>query len=300
MSFYYSIVTYYNFNKIGKIKIHSNDSGKLLAFEIPKNDFKYFDSNHENVDFISDSQNKAAIYFLYNPHQQKIYIGKTHNINERLNQHKRNPEKDDFFIKTLFIVGDKSFNLTEEIIDYLEWYYIDKTKKQNFWQIGNNIMRNREPSISSYLKTKIQGYINEIDNYLELVDINLTSIKQTIQSKNQDVFKLKHAYMVVDNNGFKVLKGSKIVSLDWIKNKEDTNNKFVTLKTLTPIILNLEQNNLIEPDLNDNKYLILKSDIIVDNVSTFTKLACGYYGKVSEDIVLETNPNINLKTYLNN
>lgn len=139
----------------------------------------YFDRESINKIAKEEYATNYAIYFLVNRNDdtRKIYVGQSRVGVKRIYSHCKNK---DFWTHCIMFVADNNV-FDANVIDYLEYYFINCLKESLFYKMTNVEQRDREPNLNYFDKLTYQMFIEQIEFLLKAENINLNE-KQPILS----------------------------------------------------------------------------------------------------------------------
>ncbi len=155
----------------------------------------------------------AALYILLGENEnreKKAYIGQTTNASNRLGDH---ASKKDFWECAFVIVAKDGKSFSSTTIQYLEHLAI--TKVNYDYSLSENNTIPKSPKLSTHEQSDIENYFSDIEFLVEHAGCNIfkTITPQTNEKKYELLYLTvgaRDAKGYYDENGFTVLKGSKL------------------------------------------------------------------------------------------
>lgn len=245
------------------LKLHKLNGNNIRCIEIPRNLLK----QTSDIDLISNS----GIYFLHNLESQSLYVGQTDDLLKRLLDHNR---KKDFEKIIAFTVETNDWSRT--YIDYLEWYYINQIRGQDFWVLDNDQPREKKPNISPFEEPTLLDLIDNIDILLFASNIKFNDQKQI---KKEYIFLLNNAFLVYIDGQCKMLKGSKIPNICTAIEKTSKGNRYYDMQIRKLHDMQSNQQEWLESyiiEKSNTDYYILKKDILFSSPSNAACYAKGH------------------------
>ena len=147
-------------------------------------EIKEYDFNDSAVNTISTKYVNWPVVYLIN-NEEKIYIGETSNIKDRMKQHLKNPEKD--FLKIISIIFDKQFNKSA-ILDIeqnlIRMIYADSRFNRNTGILNKN---NGQSAKHNYYQREM--YLNKLEEIWKILLKKKLVINQYDSIINSDIYK---------------------------------------------------------------------------------------------------------------
>ena len=160
-------ITYYypDENNPSAIKVFQDRSSQIRGFSFKRDYLK--DLAKE------DYAKNYAVYFLFNDEadtngRKTIYIGQSRHGAERIGNHDRNK---DFWTYCIMFVSDNNI-FDANVIDYMEYHFINSLKKSSLYTLNNSEPRNSEPNLSAFDKITYKNYISQIEFLLKAEGVN--------------------------------------------------------------------------------------------------------------------------------
>ena len=244
-------ITYYypDENNPSAIKVFQDRSSQIRGF--------YFKRDYLKDVAKEDYATNYAVYFLFSDEAdtngfKTIYIGQSKLGAGRIGNHDKNK---DFWTYCIMFVSDNNI-FDANVIDYMEFHFINLLKKSSLYTLDNTEPRNKEPNLSSFDKTTYQTYIQQIEFLLKAEGINFIerekkpSVKYYLpKSKNYN------AKVYFQDGNFVVEEGSIVHKpKEALKNWSDEGRLY---QRLTNVINSLIDDNKLE-DLGDTCRTLVK------------------------------------------
>lgn len=159
--------------------------------------------------------NNTGVYILFGEKEEipYAYVGESENLYDRLIQH-LNDDKDFWIECVIFTRKDNSLNKAH--IKYIENILYKEAKKSARYEVDNTMVPTQS-SLSEYEEAEMKEIIDNIKMLTNALGYKVFSYteKQKIDDKNLLYFKGKNydAKGIVTNEGFMVLKGSKVTNI---------------------------------------------------------------------------------------
>lgn len=149
----------------------------LKVFQDRSSQIRGFYFTRDRLEDIAKEENASnyAIYFLMGNsddehHTATIYIGQSKNGAGRINDHK---QKKSFWSHCIMFVSDNNAFDTN-VIDYMEYYFIQKVLEAGTYSVENKDERKRRPNVSIYDQPTYNLYIAQIEFLLQVEGVQLT------------------------------------------------------------------------------------------------------------------------------
>lgn len=175
-----------------------------IAYKIPKAMLK----ESKGLKYISNT----GVYLLFGEKEEipYAYVGESENLYDRLLQH-LNDDKDFWIECVAFTRKDNSLNKAH--IKYIENILYKEAKRAARYEVDNSLTPTQS-SLSEYEEAEMKEIIDNIKMLTNALGYKVFSYteKKKIDNKNILYFKSKNfdAKGIVTNEGFMVLKGSKV------------------------------------------------------------------------------------------
>lgn len=197
-------ITYYypDENNPSAIKVFQDRSSQIRGF--------YFKRDYLKEVAKEDYATNYAVYFLFKDEDdgdglKTIYIGQSKLGAGRIGNHDKYKE---FWTYCIMFVSDNNI-FDANVIDYMEYHFINLLKKSSSFTLDNTEPRSKEPNLSAFDKTTYQTYIQQIEFLLKAEGINFIE-----RAKKADVkyylpkSKNYHAKVYFQDGSFVVEEGS--------------------------------------------------------------------------------------------
>lgn len=140
------------------MKVFQDKSSQIRAFSFKKGYLKR----------ISEEAfaNNYAVYFLFGSESEEtktIYIGQSKQGASRIYSHVLTKE---FWNHCIMFVSDNNV-FDANVIDYIEYYFIDLLKRKSSYSLDNIVQSVTEPNLSIFDKITINAYIEQIEFLLK-------------------------------------------------------------------------------------------------------------------------------------
>lgn len=202
-------------NKICKMYVIPRTRLEILS--------KYDDLQHYALYILLGEDDETA--------KQKAYIGETDNVHRRILNHN---SKKDFWQKALvFVSKDSEAELTKTDVKYLEFRAVALAKEVGSYALDDsegNVQTPQEPHLSEYKRESDSEFFDDIcflTSFLgyRIFDKVKVASTSSVTTEDKELFYFKEAKGYYMDDGFVVLKGSKVnyasvPSLIW-KDKRD-------------------------------------------------------------------------------
>lgn len=149
----------------------------LKVFQDRSSQIRGFYFTRDRLEDIAKEENASnyAIYFLMGNsdevhHTATIYIGQSKNGAGRINDHKL---KKSFWSHCIMFVSDNNAFDTN-VIDYMEYYFIQKVLEAGTYSVENKDERKRKPNVSIYDQPTYNQYIAQVEFLLQVEGVQLT------------------------------------------------------------------------------------------------------------------------------
>ena len=147
-------------------------------------EIKEYDFNDNSVNTISTKYVNWPVVYLIN-NEDKVYIGETSNVKERMKQHLKNPERD--FLKIINIIFDKQFNKSA-ILDIeqnlIRMFYADIRFNSNSGILNKN---NGQSSKHNYYQREM--YLNKLEKIWNMLQRKKLVVNSYSNIINSDIYK---------------------------------------------------------------------------------------------------------------
>lgn len=160
-------ITYYYPDETNpsSVKVFQDRSSQIRGF--------YFKRDYLSEVAKEEYATNYAVYFLFNDEEdgdgrKTVYIGQSRLGAERITNHSRNK---DFWTHCILFVSDNNI-FDANVIDYMEYHFINLLKQSSSYALENTEARNREPNLSVFDKTTYQTYIQQIEFLLKAEGVN--------------------------------------------------------------------------------------------------------------------------------
>jgi hypothetical protein len=160
-------ITYYypDENNPSAIKVFQDRSSQIRGF--------YFKRDYLKDVAKEDYATNYAVYFLFRDEAdtnglKTIYIGQSKLGAGRIGNHDKYK---DFWTYCIMFVSDNNI-FDANVIDYMEYHFINLLKGSSSYTLDNTEYRNKEPNLSAFDKTTYQTYIQQIEFLLKAEGIN--------------------------------------------------------------------------------------------------------------------------------
>lgn len=189
------------------------EASNLKLFQEPGNNILGFYFTRDSIENIKNQPNSGnyAIYFLFDVSDSEItqvYVGQSTKGISRILEHKKS--KGFWSYAMMFVTDNNSFD--KLMIDYLEYYFINKVKNSNSYNLHNIDERSNEPNISIFDKAKINTVTKQISFLLQCEGVDL-SVQTHHEKKKFKQFSAKgdfQASLYVKDGKFYLTAGSEI------------------------------------------------------------------------------------------
>ncbi len=147
-------------------------------------EIKEYDFNDSAVNTISTKYVNWPVVYLIN-NEDKVYIGETSNVKERMKQHLKNPERD--FLKIINIIFDKQFNKSA-ILDIeqnlIRMFYADSRFNSNSGILNKN---NGQSAKHNYYQREM--YLNKLEEIWKMLQRKELVVNPYSSIINSDIYK---------------------------------------------------------------------------------------------------------------
>lgn len=226
-----------------------------IAYKIPKAMLK----ESKGLKYI----NNTGVYLLFGEKEEipYAYVGESENLYDRLIQH-LNDDKDFWIECVAFTRKDNSLNKAH--IKYIENILYKEAKKAARYEVDNGLTPTQS-SLSEYEEAEMKEIIDNIKMLTNALGYKVFSYteKKKVENKNILYFKTKNfeAKGIITNEGFMVLKGSKVSKI--LANKS-------LGKGYKALRMRLEKEKII------NENYEFTTDYIFNSSSAAAKIVSGY------------------------
>lgn len=210
---------YKNSSILSLRKYEEESYPNIEIFEFNKDDFEKINKNKKII------KNIPSIYILENIKNKKIYIGETENLLKRIKDHIKDPNKD---FNKIYVISSEQFE--GNILLKLESKTIKKFKNSiNNYDVSNKNEENN-PFLSKQNNLKFEKIWKKFEEIYFLLGFNLNQknyefineenekiqnnenkyIENKINKEEYPIFYYKSGKLKIVDEGFLLLKGSKI------------------------------------------------------------------------------------------
>lgn len=171
-------ITYYYPDETNpsSIKVFQDRSSQIRGF--------YFKRDYLTEVAKEEYATNYAVYFLFNDEEdpdgrKTVYIGQSRLGAERIIDHSRYK---DFWTHCILFVSDNNI-FDANVIDYMEYHFINLLKKSSSYALDNTEPRNKEPNLSVFDKTTYQTYLQQIEFLLKAEGVNFVEREKKFDVK---------------------------------------------------------------------------------------------------------------------